>query len=221
VPSTAAPLFENDPTAAGWGEPRSVDCRRVWERLLAGASTLLECATTEAEVSLTVADRSEPGAVVSGRRQQMLNGVLLGKSSKQLAIELAVAPSTVAAEVRFGLEALGVCASASRIPLALSLLVHAAHYPAVNRFVGRAGCTRFGTHCLVYRAPLAPLEHKLSPAVSAVVYQLALGLTHEEIAARRRTSRRTIANQLAQAFKILGVSGRAGVLSYLSLNVAS
>ncbi|HEY0469041.1 MAG TPA: hypothetical protein VGC79_32835 [Polyangiaceae bacterium] len=188
---------------------------------MAGSARLLECIATETFASLAVADRTQPAAPIPWRRQQMLNGVLLGHSSKQIAIELGVAPSTVAADVRLGLEALGVSASASRVPLPLALLAHATHYPALNRFVVQTGCTRQGLTCQVFHAPLVPLDRSLSPALSAVVYQLALGRTYKEIADSRRTSPRTIANQLSQAFKTLGISGRPGVLSYLGLNASA
>ncbi|HEY0463031.1 MAG TPA: hypothetical protein VGC79_02430, partial [Polyangiaceae bacterium] len=55
------------------------------------------------------------------------------------------------------------------------------------------------------------------PAVRDVVCMHTQGESHARIASRRRTSQRTVANQLATAFSRLGVSGRSGLLVYLSL----
>lgn len=59
-----------------------------------------------------------------------------------------------------------------------------------------------------------PDDAALTPAERAVV-ALALGdLSNRAIAARRRTSPRTVANQLASAYAKLGVSSRAELASW-------
>ncbi len=57
----------------------------------------------------------------------------------------------------------------------------------------------------------------LSLGEAAVVRQLIGGATHAEIARRRGTSSRTVANQLATAFQKLRVSGRAALTAHLIL----
>lgn len=68
--------------------------------------------------------------------------------------------------------------------------------------------------------PLAPPRTRLTGAESQLtaaersVIELALaGLSNSEIAERRRSSARTIANQLAAVYKKLGVSGRRELAS--------
>ena len=55
----------------------------------------------------------------------------------------------------------------------------------------------------------------LSEAERAVVGLAAFGLSNQEIAKRRRASPRTVANQLASAYRKLRVSSRAELLARL------
>jgi DNA-binding CsgD family transcriptional regulator len=65
----------------------------------------------------------------------------------------------------------------------------------------------------VVRVVSVPLRERplagLSPAERAVVALALEGLSNREIARRRGSSARTVANQLAAAYRKLGVSGRA------------
>jgi DNA-binding CsgD family transcriptional regulator len=55
----------------------------------------------------------------------------------------------------------------------------------------------------------------LSRAEAAVVQGLVAGRSHAQISGLRATSRRTVANQLATAFRKFGVSGRGAVVHQL------
>jgi DNA-binding NarL/FixJ family response regulator len=57
------------------------------------------------------------------------------------------------------------------------------------------------------------LSRHFSPAVVEVCALALQGCSHAEIATRRGTSARTVANQLASAFRRLGVSGRLELLA--------
>jgi DNA-binding CsgD family transcriptional regulator len=56
----------------------------------------------------------------------------------------------------------------------------------------------------------------VSPAEYAVIRLLIEGKSYDEMADLRRTSKRTVANQLASAFHRIGVSGRAELLCMLA-----
>jgi DNA-binding NarL/FixJ family response regulator len=56
--------------------------------------------------------------------------------------------------------------------------------------------------------PDAGLKGKIPPAELAVIRALVEGFSYEEIAARRGTSQRTIANQIVAVFRRKAVSGR-------------
>jgi DNA-binding CsgD family transcriptional regulator len=63
--------------------------------------------------------------------------------------------------------------------------------------------------------PDGELASLLTPAQFDVVRLRVEGKSHDEIAALRHRSRRTIANQLAESFRRLGVSGRAELIRCL------
>jgi DNA-binding CsgD family transcriptional regulator len=60
------------------------------------------------------------------------------------------------------------------------------------------------------------LSEWLSPAEYAVTRLLIEGKSYQEMAVLRKTSKRTVANQLASAFHRLGISGRAELLCLLA-----
>jgi DNA-binding CsgD family transcriptional regulator len=68
-----------------------------------------------------------------------------------------------------------------------------------------------GEEVAVLSVPLPPpaLPHSLSAAERAVALALLDGLTNAEIAVVRRTSVRTVANQVASLFQKLGVRSRS------------
>jgi DNA-binding CsgD family transcriptional regulator len=71
-----------------------------------------------------------------------------------------------------------------------------------------------GEELLVVSLPSTRLDVSgLTAAERAVASDAALGLSNLEIARRRRRSQRTIANQLASAFRKLGVSSRSGLVA--------
>ena len=72
-----------------------------------------------------------------------------------------------------------------------------------------------GAELLVVSLPSEQLEvGALSAAERAVAHDAALGLSNLAIARRRRRSQRTVANQLASAFRKLGVSSRAELVAH-------
>ena len=62
---------------------------------------------------------------------------------------------------------------------------------------------------LTFSRPRFELPGTLTRAEAAVVEAALTGLTNIQIARRRRCSPRTVANQLASAYRRLGISGRA------------
>ncbi len=114
-------------------------------------------------------------------------------------------------------EAIGIRCKPSRVPLLLVTLVHAAK--GGGRVDGGRAAefeylkTGYGALCVP--SPDAVLDRFLSPAEQAVMRMRLEGKSHAEIAARRRTSRRTVANQVATAFHRLGVSCRSDLMAML------
>jgi DNA-binding NarL/FixJ family response regulator len=99
----------------------------------------------------------------------------------------------------------------------LALSAHAAHARTKLSEARSSTLTHQGCTYLTVSAPRPEgcLQSRLSRAEFAVVRLLLEGKSHAEMSAERRTSMRTIANQLAAAFSKLGVSGRADLIREL------
>jgi DNA-binding NarL/FixJ family response regulator len=120
----------------------------------------------------------------------------------------------VAFSVAECLQSLGLTRRVCRVPTLLVAAVHAARgttdlLSAQVELLHHGGATY---RVLSARRPDIELGRVLSPAEYAVARLLVEGLSHAEIAASRRASTRTVANQLATAFQKLGVSGRSELL---------
>ena len=191
------------------------DCQKVWLELVDGTSRILDTFTTNTHAYLVITPSSTFRLPLGQRRQKIIEQVVLGSSVKATAFDFGLAHSTTAIEVKLALEAMGSHGAKTKIPLALAMLVHAAHSQLPVAFERFSCFDAEDKLCNVLSAPIASVE--LSPAVREVVFLHAAGNSHAQIATRRRTSRRTVANQLATAFHRLGVSGRSGVLGYLAL----
>lgn len=194
----------------------AAECSRIFGRLVAGECSIVDSFALPTRAYLVLASEAVRKAGLGPRDAAILRRVLLGTSPKVVASELPVSPSTVAASLKRALEGVGYHGRPSSVPLALVMLARAAHYD-VSVFMERGAVQLDETTLMVLSAPIPNLTTLLSPAVCDVVFMHAEGLSHAEIAASRRTSRRTVANQLAVAFHRLGVSGRSALLHYLTV----
>ena len=192
---------------------------RVWRDLTSGQARIVDGFITEERcyLVLTPLPNHEKPRPPTGRRLSVLEGLLCGQSLKALAYDLCVSPSTVSSEAKSALQQLGLeCTPCKAQPL-LAMLARAAAEDQLNR-CARSACFSDGdTVLLVISAvrPEAQLAPVLSPAEFAVVRGLLEGRNYVEIARKRGTSTRTVANQLAAAFRRLGVSGRASLLDHV------
>ena len=192
------------------------DCLEIWLGLLSRQYVVVDHVTTSESTYVAIARSTVKSRPISPRNQRILEQLCLGDSAKVVAIDAGVSNSTVTSVLKRSLEALGL-KDTSRVPLALAMLVHAARGNARVSMDRVSGWIRRGVECEILGATLPSLAPILPPAVRDVVCMHAQGDSHARIAVRRRTSERTVANQLATAFSRLGVSGRSGLLVYLSL----
>lgn len=183
-----------------------------WAGLVEGRRKILDAFTTQEMAYLLVADRShEP---IPRRDAEILERCLLGEPAKAIASDLDRANSTVASALKQALHLLGFEQTPSKLPLGLAGLAWARRRPGFVASVKQARFVAGGGDCTVLGAPLPRFGDALSPAEEAVVRLRVDGRTHAEIADLRRVSRRTVANQLALAFRKLNVSGRSGLIEY-------
>lgn len=152
-----------------------------------------------------------------GTGLSMFEQVLLGQTSKVVAIERNLSPSAVAYSMRTVLDSIGLGCRLRGVPQILMLsarLAQEPHREAVAARIARVAASHdtwvIGTHC-----PKLDLLNTLSRAERAVMLQLLDGCDYKQIARARNTSLRTVANQVTMAFRKLGVSGRAELVDRL------
>lgn len=192
----------------------------IWQDLVEGRQRVTDAFFTPARCFLLLTPTHGTICAISGRRRHVLEALLNGQTAKALAYDLTVAPSTISQDAKLALSHIGCGRTAGRVHPLLVIAARAASRGAASG-LGR-GCwfTHAGEHHRVVGAPrpderLGPV---LPPAELAVVRGLVEGRNYREIAASRGTSTRTVANQLAAAFRRLGVSGRGNLLGHLAQN---
>jgi DNA-binding NarL/FixJ family response regulator len=197
----------------------SVVLAKLWHELVAGTYRIVDCFFTTERCYMVMSRASRENAnALQGRRRVILEQFLAGSPQKVIADDLEVSISTVAATLRqcfkhFGLDCVG-----SRAPL---LLVLAATAAARSNFESSLRSSSFCLENRFYAAasverPDARLARLLSGAEYEVARLRVEGRTYAEIASLRRTSQRTVANQLAAVFHRLHTSGRSELLQLLS-----
>ncbi len=198
----------------------SLNLSELWPALISGTARIVDSGATEAhhyiqfETTIGPAHR-DACAKLTPHRIRLLERVLLGDPPKVIAIDLGCSTSSVAAAVNESLRAMGL--GSSRIPALLVLLLHASRGNGhasirLERTVDRDG----GRQWVTCARPESYLEQTLSTGELDVVSLLIEGKRHQEIARHRRTSVRTVANQIANAYRKLGISGRMDLLCYLA-----
>jgi DNA-binding NarL/FixJ family response regulator len=153
---------------------------------------------------------------IAGRRLAILQAVLRGLPQTNVAIDLKLAPSTVALNSKLGLESLGVPGKPSRVHPLLMLAAVAASEPCTTTFRSSSFALAERSYRVVAASrPDRHLARILPTAELAVIRRLVEGSSYAEIATERGTSTRTIANQVTAVFRRLRVSGRNELLHRL------
>jgi DNA-binding NarL/FixJ family response regulator len=155
----------------------------------------------------------------------MIEQVVLGQSSKAVAIDRHVTDSTVACAIRHRLRRMGLKCKVRAFPLILVMAARAARLGNAGGVAARIAPLARGSALLGRPAPrswVISAEHpdfrlpdQLSGAERSVLLHVLEGKSYGQVAAARRTSRRTVANQLASVFRKLGVSGYGETLDLL------
>jgi DNA-binding NarL/FixJ family response regulator len=191
----------------------------LWLRLRAGHWRLCEAfaagtrwyASVEATPAGAVEQRSRSGLA-------MLEDVLLGQSSKVVAIERNLSPSAVAYAMRTVLDGIGLGCRLRGVPQILMLsarLSRSASSHDVGARIARLPGSPHEAWVISTRRPQLELLDSLSRAERAVILQVLDGCDYKQIANTRKTSLRTVANQVTMSFRKLGVSGRAELVDRL------
>jgi DNA-binding NarL/FixJ family response regulator len=189
----------------------------LWRELTLGLCRIEDGFFSETRCFLLTTRTEGQAQPLQGRRREILEAVLCGVGQKNIAVELALAPSTIALNARVALDGLGMSSRPSRAHPLLMLAAKAARCQD-----GRVqGALSFLEHegkslrVISLPRPDLRLSEALPPAELSVVKSLIEGACYEEIAQMRGTSTRTIANQITTVFRRLKVSGRTELLSQL------
>ena len=195
------------------------DLASLWPRLRAGDTAVLDAFSTLERVYLILAPTISalPRPPRTQRALDLLERVLLGAAQKEVSFDFGMSPSCVAQTLTRALGALGLGGTPSKVPVLLAMAAHAARAPAstyaARCFDVRAGNTPYTA--VSAKRPDSCLANVLSRTEFTVARLLIEGNSHGQISAIRGKSERTIANQLAAAFKKLGVSSRAELLRHV------
>ena len=223
APRSGVEAFLQDALALASGElegnpAHALDLATLWRDLIKGKWFVRSGFCSETECFLVLEPRTQsagsrptPPHVVT-----MLEQVLTGESQKALAIDAALSRSTVATRCASCLRNIGKEHTLSRIPTLVLLAAHAARGMKLGTATARRITGSSGERWLVsYERPDGVLRAPLSDAEREVTRLLVEGRTHSQMARLRKTSPRTIANQLGSSFRKLGVSGRTALVSKL------
>jgi DNA-binding CsgD family transcriptional regulator len=193
----------------------------LWDELLAGTCKIESWSHTEASWSMVVSRRSQPTGASPTLRQRdidILERALLSGGRKQIAVEAGLSCSSIAVIMQSCFQFMGLSCLPSRIPGLLVAAAHARHHQDIifQSYSSTCASPIPSRHTISVPRPDADLAAWLAPAEHAVIHLLIEGMTYAEIGRARRTSVRTVANQIASGFRRLDVSGRAELLCLLA-----
>jgi DNA-binding NarL/FixJ family response regulator len=186
----------------------------LWKGLVSGRWSLVDRIDSKGATVL-VAHQNDPQTPdprgLSPRERAIVELVLTGASNKHVAYTLGLGAGTVAKHLQQALTKLRVRSRVELLRLG----------PTAGAEAQRAAVDGEELSVLVTdtvpqaeRLPLTDAEH-------AVVKLVAEGLTNAEIAARRGSAERTVANQIARIFEKVGVGSRAELVVVLKARAAS
>jgi DNA-binding NarL/FixJ family response regulator len=195
-------------------QPQAFELSRLWFELCAGSFRFRDTFATDQRYFALIERVSKPRPL-RARQLNILERVLLGQIPKVVAIEMNLAISTVAAAMQTCLKKMGLSCRLSLAPVLLTMAVCAARRAQRRPMLGRLARVDADNDQLwvvSVRRPDLDFPVRLSDAEEAVLRQLLAGHSHAQISGERATSPRTVANQLATAFRKFGVSGRCAVV---------
>lgn len=192
----------------------------LWQPVCAGQLRIVDTFFSSERCLLVLSARR--GRALPRRRKQILELLLLGSRPKVVAVELKLSPSSVSGALAQCLGALGLSDGTAGLPLVLLMAARAS--VRGERFEARMSplCSDGSELQVVSLArPDFHLRSVLSGAEFEVIRQMLEGKSHEQISGTRKTSVRTIANQLASAYRKLGISGRLELMDEVANHAAS
>jgi DNA-binding CsgD family transcriptional regulator len=196
-----------------------VELAAIWDELIAGTCKVESWSHGENTWEMVLTrrpTRTHPHhGALRPRDVEILEQALLCGVRKHVAVEAGLSCSSIAVILQGCFQFMGLDCLPSRIPGLLVAAAHARHHQGKRTSSLRRVSSAAPQTIRIPRPDLA-LAAWLAPAEHAVISLLIEGHGYAEIAQARHTSIRTVANQVASAFRRLGVSGRAELLCLLA-----
>lgn len=180
------------------------EARLVWYALLSGSATFATEFTSGGRVYVVLKLRDPSGDASSTLTERELDVVIRhanGVSSKCVGLSLGIGAPTVSAHLASALRKLGLESLGDLVRLHERLTRPAKDLRVMTLTQGTPRAW-----IVSQRAPEEPIE--LTAAERAVARLVAAGLSNAAIAALRRRSERTVANQVASLLHKLGIQSR-------------
>ncbi len=193
------------------------ELRTLWEHLRSGRWVFSDTFSTSERCYAVLRTPSE-ARPLNDRKLQLLEAMLLGTPGKVIALEHQRSLSSVTAAAQDCLRAMGLECTASHASVLLTMAATALLRRELAHQPGKLSRLRVGQETLLVVSALRPdlqFPVELSLAEAAVLRSLVEGSSHAQISGERARSPRTVANQLATAFRKLGVSGRRATIGRL------
>ena len=183
----------------------------LWEGLVTGRWSLLDVVDTDRRAYTVLHENPlevRSTVELSERERQVAYLVGRGRRIKLIAYELGLSPSTIRSQLRAAMRKLNVDERSGLHRLVASV---ANPDPAAN--LDELGILALADHPARVPKSLSDAERE----VASLVYR---GLSNADIASRRGTAPRTVANQLASIYRKLDVDGREGLVQHLAASSA-
>lgn len=201
--------------AADAASGMKINLALLWRELVNGLCRVADDFFTDDRCYLMLkASEDVAASKIDGRRLEILQAVLCGHGQKNVAIDMDLAPSTVALNARLALESLGVRCKPSRAHPLLMVAAKSGSEPGAAQSATLSFVAHGTEQLRVVSLPRPDrrLFRILPPAELAVIRHLVEGMRYDEIASLRGTSTRTVANQITAVFRRVRASGRNELL---------
>jgi len=179
------------------------------EKLLRGGLEVLSVRRIDCACTVTVRLLSRRRRGLSRKERDVFERLVKGSCQKEIAYDIGVALTTVSAHVRFSLHKLGLENWETAV-LVVAALEH-------GLVVNEVPAVESGDRVVVLKVDLSAQDlARLTDAERTVALFALDGCTNAQIADLRRCSPRTVANQVASAFRKLGVRCRLELIRSLA-----
>jgi len=191
------------------------DVSRLWRELCEGSWKFVHTFSSATRCYAILREQVIPRPP-EPRLLTMLALVMTGERRKVLAFDLNLSVSTVSGAVQSCFRSMGLeCRHAPTLLIMAVCDIRQTKLPAASWKLAPLEYAGARYFVVSVRRPDLTFPSRLSAAETAVIHELVSGLSYADIAEKRATSVRTVANQIAAAFRKLGVSGRQSLIERL------